>query len=332
MEKFDYYVGIDVSKLKLDITVLHESTMVSYQVINNEEKSIAQFVTKLFKQFNSRKMLFCFEDTGIYSLPLTYYFCDNKLLYWQVPAIEIKRSKGITRGKSDKTDSKDIAFYAYTQRHKFRPSMLSSKSIQRLKLLFAEREKVIKATAIFNTTKENITFLSKDVYKCVDSINNSVLNQFNKALKNIETKMMQIIESESRLKKQYDLLQSIPGIGMQTAIYLIIVTKSFECFDNHRQLACYAGTAPFPYHSGTSIHGRTKVHPLADKKLKSLLNLCAITTIRFDKEMKLYYERKVAEGKPKMLVINNIRCKILARVFAVINRDSPFINTHKFAS
>ena len=103
-------------------------------------------------------------------------------------------------------------------------------------------------------------------------------------------------------------------------------------FENWRQLACYAGVAPFPYQSGTSIHGRTKVHPLADKKLKSLLNMCAIAAVRFDKELKIYYERKLMEGKNKMLVINNVRCKLLARVFAVINRKTPFINTFKFAS
>jgi hypothetical protein len=74
------------------------------------------------------------------------------------------------------------------------------------------------------------------------------------------------------------------------------------------------------------------VHPLADKKLKSLLNMCAIVAIRHDKELKTYYERKVKEGKSKMLVINNVRCKLIARVFAVINRKTPFINTFKFAS
>ena len=71
---------------------------------------------------------------------------------------------------------------------------------------------------------------------------------------------------------------------------------------------------------------------LADKKLKSLLNMCAIVAIRHDKELKTYYTRKVEEGKAKMLVINNVRGKLLARAFAVINRNSPFINTFKFAS
>jgi transposase len=127
-------------------------------------------------------------------------------------------------------------------------------------------------------------------------------------------------------------LTSITGVGKMTSICLIIRTQSFEKFDNWRQAACYCGCAPFEYSSGTSINGRTRVSPLADLKLKSLLTMCALSAIRYDAELKAYYERKIVEGKNKMLIINNIRCKLLARIFAVINRNSPYVNTHRFAS
>lgn len=70
---------------------------------------------------------------------------------------------------------------------------------------------------------------------------------------------------------------------------------------------------------------------MADKKLKSLLNLCALNIKRYDKEVKAYYDRKVAEGKPKMLVLNDVRCKIVSRIFAIINSGIPYVNTQKFA-
>jgi transposase len=335
MKRFDYYVGIDVSKLTLDVTILYEcnnSTETDYYRIENNEKSIAQFVKKKLGSYASEQMLFCFETTGIYSLPLSCYLSDNKLVYWQVPSLEIKRSKGISRGKSDKIDSNDIAFYAYIHTHKFCPCSMPANSIRQLRLLFTEREKVLKSLVIFERTSENKDFVSKEVFKSVKLVNKTVINQLKQALKHIEKEMIAVISSEDKLSQQYKLITSIPGIGMQTAIYLIIATKGFDTFENWRQLACYAGVAPFPYQSGTSIHGRTKVHPLADKKLKSLLNMCAICAIRHDKELKTYYERKVKEGKNKMLVINNVRCKLLARVFAVINRKTPFVNTCKFAA
>ena len=67
--------------------------------------------------------------------------------------------------------------------------------------------------------------------------------------------MLAVVVPDEKLNRQYNLITSIPGIGMQTAIYLLIATKGFEAFDNWRQLACYAGVAPFPYQSGTSIRG-----------------------------------------------------------------------------
>ena len=335
MKKYDYYIVIDVSKLTLDVTVLYEResiTETKHYKIENKEKSIAQFVKNKLSKYDFKQMLFCFEDTGIYSMPLVYYLSDNKISYWQVPSLEIKRSRGINRGKSDKIDSKDIALYAYTQMHKFRESRISAQSIHQLRLLFTEREKVLKSLSSFEKISENKGFISKEVFNVVASVNKPVINQLKQTVKIIEEKMLAIIESEEKLKGQYKLVTSIPGVGMQTAIYLLVATKGFDVFENWRQLACYAGVAPFPYQSGTSIRGRNKVHPLADKKLKSLLNMCAICAVRHDRELKAYYERKVKDGKAKMLVINNVRAKLLARVFAVINRGTPFINTFKFAS
>ena len=67
-------------------------------------------------------------------------------------------------------------------------------------------------------------------------------------------------------------------------------------------------------------------------KMKSLLNMCALSIKKYDKEIAEYYKKKVSEGKNPMLVMNNIRCKILSRVFATINRGTPYVNTHKFAA
>jgi len=335
MKKFDYYVGIDVSKLTLDVTVLYEcenTTKTEYCKIENTEKSIARFVKKKFGNYSPEQILFCFEDTGIYSIPLAFYLSTNDFLYWKVPGLEIKRSKGISRGVDDKIASKDIADYAFTKKHKFSPSKMPAKAIQQLRLLFTEREKILKSLLSFEKTSEIKYFTSKEVFNSVVPINRMVIKQLKNALKRIENKMLVVIASEEELKQQYKLITSITGIGRQTAIYLLIVTKGFTVFENWRQLACYAGVAPFSEESGTSIKTRKKVHHFADKKLKSLLNMCAITAVQYDKELKAYYERKIKEGKNKMLVINNVRCKLLSRIFAVVNRKTPFVNRFKFAS
>jgi transposase len=337
MKKFDYFIGIDVSKLTLDVTVLllqnNDDKLIDYQLIDNNEKGICAYLKKMFQgEITVENTLFCFENTGIYSMPLACILSEKKMNYCQIASLEMNRSKGICRGKNDKDDSKDIANYAISNLRKLRLSSVSCAVIQQLKLLFTEREKIIKSLGAFKRTSENKDFLSKEVYGSVANINQNIVNHLTNALEDIDKKMLEIINSDEKIRQQFKLINTVKGVGSNTAIYLIICTKGFSCFENWRKLACYAGVAPFSYSSGTSIKGKTQVSPLADKKLKSLLNMCALVAIRHDKELKTYYERKVSEGKSKMLVINNVRCKLLARIFAVINRNSPFINTWKFAS
>lgn len=92
---------------------------------------------------------------------------DEKLDYWIIPAIEIKRSKGISRGKNDKADAKDIALYSIRNIDKLKLSTLPETAIQQLKSLYTEREKGMKSFKIFEATKENIDFMPKQVYKSI---------------------------------------------------------------------------------------------------------------------------------------------------------------------
>ena len=170
------------------------------------------------------------------------------------------------------------------------------------------------------------------IYKVVAASNRKAIAFLKKSLKAIDGKIKSIREQNERLNAQYQLLKSVPGIGDITAIYMIITTRGFERFENWRKFACYSGIAPFQYTSGSSIRGKTRVNHLADKKMKSLLNMAALSAVRHDQEIKEYYDRKKNEGKNSMLVLNNIRCKIVGRAFAVIKRSTPFVNFKKYAA
>lgn len=277
------------------------------------------------------EVLFCFENTGVYTFPLNIYLSEKSLDYWIVPAIEIKRSKGISRGKNDKTDAKDIALYSLRSIDKLQLSNIAEKEILELRLLYTEREKVLKALRLFQASEENREFLPKSVFKSIALINSKTVKSLKDTLKSIESKISAVIKANTTLNQQLELLKSVPGVGPQTALYLIIATKGFKAFDSWRKFACYAGVAPFEYSSGSSVRGRTKVNHMADKKIKSLLQMCALSAIKYDSQIKEYYGKKKAEGKHTMLVLNNVRCKIISRVFSVINRQTPYINTYKFA-
>lgn len=331
-KNYQIFVGIDVSKSKLDYCVVNDpfSTKHHFGIISNNEKGIKQLITGLKNKYISSEVIFCLENTGVYSMPICYWAQHFKIDYWVVPALEIKKAKGISRGKNDKADAKDIASYCITHLHLVKLTALPQNDFIELKLLLAEREKLVKAIGMFKMTKEGHNFLPKEVLKITLAHNKKTTEGLQKQLYALEKIIQALIDNNPTFKEQQQLLITVPGVGKQTSVNLISATYAFTAFKNWRKFACYCGVAPFEYTSGSSIKGKTKLSHLANKKLKALLNMAALSAKKTDTEMKAYFEKKVSEGKNKMLVLNSIRCKIISRAFAVIQRNTPFVNVNKF--
>jgi len=140
------------------------------------------------------------------------------------------------------------------------------------------------------------------------------------------------MNSEISLDKNFTLLNTIRGVGLILACQLLYHTSNFMRFNSWRQFSSYCGTAPFEYSSGTSIKRGNRCHHIGDRKMKTLLTLASVSAIQSDSELRLYYKKKVAEGKPKMVALNNVRNKLLARAFAVIKRGTPYVELQQFAA
>jgi transposase len=128
------------------------------------------------------------------------------------------------------------------------------------------------------------------------------------------------------------LVSSVKGVGLILGVNFLVYTGGFTLFDDWRKFACYSGIAPFEYQSGSSIKGKKKVSQIANKTIKALLSNAACSCIQFSEELKSYYKKRLAEGKSKMSTQNIIRNKIVARVFAVVKRGSPFVEDYKKAA
>lgn len=335
MKNYSFYTGIDVSKKTLDYCIINSSSsevLLQGKTANTSEGMISMLAKMKTKKVDLKQTFFCFENTGVYSVPLSVFLSQQAYDYAEVPALEIKKSKGLTRGKNDTTDARDIAFYTLRNRDKIKLSCIPSKEILTLKALLSEREKTVEAIKSYSMSKEIVGFLPDDVSQFCMEGNQRMIKHLKEYLSELDKKIESIIESSLELNSQKELLMSIPGIGKTIAVYIIIATKGFTSFKNSRKFACYAGVAPFEYSSGTSIKGRTKVSPFADKKMKSLLHMAALNALRCDVELKTYYERKKQEGKHTMLILNNVKCKLIGRAFAVINRKSEFVNICKFSA
>lgn len=325
-------VGIDISKKVID-THLHKRDL--YQQFENNKKGFKQMVKWLEKNNDvpTENLMFAMEHTGIYCYNLSLFLFEESFNYVILPGLEIKQSMGMTRGKNDKADAKRIALYAYEKRDRLKSHVQSSESTLKLKRLFSLRERMVKQRAGYKMSlKEQSEILSKSENKLLLKIQKELIKYLTKEIDIIEKEIETIVTEDETLKSQYDLIITIKGVGKQTALYMIVFTEGFKKFDSWRKFASYCGIAPFPNTSGSSVRGKTKVSHLANKKLKSLLDLCAKSSIQYNEEMKLYYKKRIALGKNKMSTINIIRNKILARIFAVINRKSPYVDLMKYAA
>jgi len=159
-----------------------------------------------------------------------------------------------------------------------------------------------------------------------------MIEELSRQIKAIEKEMERIIEETAEIKKNYQLATSVKGVGLILGVSLLVYTDNFSKFETWRQFASYAGTAPFDYQSGSSIKRAKQVHCIANKRMKVLLSNAAASSIQHDPEMRLYYQKKIKEGKHKMQVQNIIRNKTIARVFATVKRGTPYVDIASFAA
>jgi transposase len=332
--QFKNFIGIDISKGKYDLALIKNndpSNILSADFSNNHS-GIIEF-ERLIKQqgLNMAETLICMEHTGVYCRLLSQYLIERKYHVWLEMPIQIKRSIGVQRGKSDSIDAKRIAEYAYFKKEKALLWQPPREVLIEINDLLGLRDRLIDSQkALKQPIKELKDAGLKEAAYLIESRCKESLNAIKKEIKNIEKELLNKINKDSNLKKLFNLATSVPGIGKITAFTLLYYTNEFKFFSNAKQLACYCGVAPFEHSSGSSIKGKTRVSHFANKRLKKLLHLVAMTTLR-NSEFSEYYKRKVLEGKNKMVVINAIRNKILHRLFAVIKRQTPYQKEYQLA-
>lgn len=325
---FTNYIGIDISKNTFDLALIKEGStekIVTAKFSNSHKGIVAleQFIRK--QDLVKQQILFCIEHTGLYCRVLSNYLVENQYAVWLEMPVQILKSLGIQRGKSDQLDAKRIATYALTFKDKARLWQPPREQVQKIHDLLALRDRLMESRKSILTPIEEFeatgldevaATLRKHCKKSIESLDQEI--------KQIEKELDEIINKDTNLKNKYKLARSVPGIGRITAMALLYYTNEFTLFRTAKELACYCGVAPFSRESGTSVRGKTRVSNFANKTLKKLLHMASMAALNSNKELRAFFERKVAEGKNKMLVLNAIRNKILHRLLAVIKRNSPF--------
>jgi transposase len=332
IKKYSYFIGTDVSKDKLDHAVVHDGAVLFHKVTVNTPNGVIALVDDLLELpgFRMSKAVFCMEHTGIYcNYMLTTLHRHRANVVIETPS-KIRNSLGTVRSKNDKIDSIRIAFYAYQNKEKLQLWIPKRPIVQQLANLIALRHRLVGTqTALKVPIKEQRTFLKDVDFKpmlalCTNSTE-AIANDIAIIEQTIKTK----IEDDPTLSRLMELITSVPGVGLLIGLNILIYTNEFKDINEPKKFACYAGVAPFIVESG-KYKGKAKVSFFANKRMKALLHLSAMTAKRVVPEIKDYFERRtMIDGKHKMSVINAIRYKIILRVFACVNQNRIYEKDYK---
>lgn len=327
MSKFKHFLGIDVSKEYFDAVVIldgNKENAIHNQFIN-DYKGIKTLCKWLKAQgATCENTLVCLEHTGMYGKLIIKYLISFDFDVWVEMSLKIIRSIGIQRGKNDKIDAERIAYYAMKNEEEAVIYKAPRKEVDKIRKLLMLREKLVNTKACLLRNAKELKSFDSEVAKFSEKFQKNSIKGIDLDLKNIENQLDKIINEDENLLKIYSLATSVIGVGKVTALFLICFTNEFTMYTEPRQLACYCGVVPFEYTSGKSVRAKPKVHHMANKKLKKQLHMCALSAITSDPELKQYFKRKVEEGKNKLLVINNIRNKLVHRICACIRENKMF--------
>ena len=315
-------IGIDISSKTLDICV-KKHLAVEHLVIENEVKAIRGFFTKYAKE----DLVVAMENTGRYNWNLFEVLPKFNFAVYVISPLHLRRSLGLVRGKNDRIDAFRICSFIEKNSDEAPVWTPASIAVKKLKVLLTERNSRVKMKR--QLLKQQYDYklmksisLDKDLLK----LNKKLIESMDAQIKQLEAAIEKVIQLDDQLKVQESLIKSVPGVGKVVSWMMLAKTEGFTLINNPRKMACYCGVVPFDHQSGTSIRQKPRVSLYADKGIKSVLHLAAMSAIRLDNDLRTYYRRKVEEGKNKMSVLNAIRNKIIHRVFAVIKTQNRYKN------
>jgi transposase len=322
------YIGIDVSKAKLDLALLDGTGKVLEQaVVKNTAQAIRGSLHRWEREHGLERSLClaCFEPTGSYSDTLMRTLVEAKVPAWRVHPIELKQRMGMVRGKNDKVDALRLADHAMRYHDKKRLVGFGALMVMELKHLMAFRRRLVVDHQRHQSYKGEVyPYVTRGLQTQFSEYSNGRLLNAGAMIKEIDALIKAHILAHPVMAKQYRLLLSVERVGAVLAAHLLAATEAFTRMCDPRKLACHAGVAPHEHTSGSSIYGKARVSHKADKKLKTALHMAVLGVTQGRGELGAYYKRKIAEGKSPNKVLNAVRNKVIHRACAVIKRGTPY--------
>ena len=140
----------------------------------------------------------------------------------------------------------------------------------------------------------------------------------------LQTDIEQLLRSDSDWAEATHALLSIPGIGPITAAWLMVATLNFTTCHTVEQLVAFAGLAPYPRQSGSSLHRTRGVGRGGHVRLRAALYMAALASVRANPMIRRFYTRPRQRGKPAKVALCACARKLVLLAWAVVTKHQLF--------
>lgn len=322
MNKPQYYVGIDIASETFTSAI--GSMGERWQIVvkpaqfDNEYDSFAKYLNWLQEHgITQENSVICMEATGVYNEVLAHFLIANQYRVAIEPPLKVKRAFHPAGHKSDPVDGCQISEYAYRFWDELRMWAPRKEVLEQIKTLLATREQFV---VMRTGHKNSLHALKRKEIRTplAEKMHETAIIELGKYISEIEEEIRRLIDHDTDLHNPLTLLCSIPGVGFLLAAHMLVTIHSAPLPLSHKTLAAFIGICPYENSSGTSTRHKPTSRHCGPPGLRKLLFLASLSISEHDRQFRNYFLRKVQEGKPKMLVLNNIANKLLKIMLAVL--------------
>lgn len=329
MEFLKYGLGIDMAMEKFDacISIINklQQVMIKAQCsFTNNKKGFEAFIVWVNKNTKlAIPSVYLMEATGIYYEQLAW-FLHNKNCSVSVvlpnKAKKYKEALGL-KSKNDRIDAKGLAQMACEQNSTTWKPLTGN--IYLLRLITRQIQSIAEQSTVLKNQLHSLQYgMYRD--KAIEKMYDRQIDLLQKNKKRLQLRVEQIVEKDEILKKKFENIGKIKGLGLQNLAVIVAETNGFTVFENIAQLVSYAGYDVVENQSGKRS-GKTKISKKGNSHIRRCLHFPAFNMIKYEvAPFKNLYERVYAKNKIKMKAYTAVQKKLLEFIYILWKKDEAF--------
>ena len=309
-------LGVDVGKHEMHAVLLQNDRSTSKSVVNSAA-GVRQLQTWL-RNRKAERVHACLEATGGWSEDLALALHEAGHVVSLVNPVRIKAfaKSELLRTKTDKIDAALIARFCRT--HAPEPWMPPAPEIRALQGLVRRYQSLVQMR-----TEEQNRLQAPVITSVVKASIEATLAHLDHEIERVEREIAQLFDSYPPLRRQRELLTSIPGIGETTAARILGEMPNIAEFRDVKAVAAYAGLSPRHYQSG-SIRWPSRIAKTGNGSLRTALYFPAISAIRCNPLLRRFADRLRERRKSNMTIIAAVMRKLLTLAYGVLKSGRAF--------